>query len=249
MLMPEPTAYAGTSFASRRGTGSSPLSPRATPFHVPSSLLAYFQEQELAPPTRNPPFESGYRDNDIRRLDSLVANINNTEIVDTTCQLPIPFSPYVDDQLIPGLDCDPPARVRPMDPPTPADSTPPATMFQSASQPVVQHVWGSMSNQLDALQIENSKLKKKHEDFQYLNESRQEKEQEMEVRLGKLRYQNEANRDQKAAMGRALKQKDMEIKKQQLEIDVLSKQLAEAMNKLNQLRGVAGMLMELCCVA
>jgi hypothetical protein len=58
--------------------------------------------------------------------------------------------------------------------------------------------------------------------------------------LGKLRYQNEVNKGQKASMGRILAQKEMDIKKQQLDIDGLSRKLEEAESKNKELSSVSG---------
>ncbi|KAH7092635.1 hypothetical protein FB567DRAFT_489518 [Paraphoma chrysanthemicola] len=54
------------------------------------------------------------------------------------------------------------------------------------------------------------------------------------TQIGKLRYQNEANRDQKAAMGRSLAQQEVEIKKQQLEIDNLNRIINDLKSKISR---------------
>lgn len=59
---------------------------------------------------------------------------------------------------------------------------------------------------------------------------------ETNAELGKLRFQVEVNRDQKASMSRSLAQKDLEIQKQRLDLDDLKSQVSVMQRDLDDAR-------------
>jgi hypothetical protein len=137
----------------------------------------------------------------------------------------------------------------PVSPPTHAESVQPhVSVYDRASAPVVRvtkEIWESMGKEVNTL-----KKQKRHLENQLASVQRQHNVQLSEhhdvgMQLGKLRYENEANRDQKASMGRALAQKDVEIKKSQLEIEILHRKIVDLeaeINQCGQIRGEAEML-------
>lgn len=103
-------------------------------------------------------------------------------------------------------------------------------------------MWDAMNKDLKTMADQKRELQDKLSRAQSRHEPRHYEDHEMDARLGKLKYQNEANRDQKAAMGRALGQKEVEIKHQQLEIDHIASQLRNTETKLKETSSVIGTL-------
>ncbi|KAF1828309.1 hypothetical protein BDW02DRAFT_512614 [Decorospora gaudefroyi] len=210
--LPLTSTQNGTRFSSRSMAAGSILSPRAVPFEAP--VAAYLQKQErLLPLKTSPPRVPEYRKQNMA-----------------------PLEPLYEANLISGLES--PARIGPTSPPTPVESfeTLPASL--SAPEPIVRSTTpfrDGMTKALDA-------LSKQKRELEMSLAKRKSQEHHVDVQLDKLRYQNEANKGQKAFMGRVLAQKEMEIQKQQLEIDELARKLEEAESKLKQLGAVAGEL-------
>ena len=61
------------------------------------------------------------------------------------------------------------------------------------------------------------------------------------LQLGKLRYQNESNKAQKSAMGRALAEKETIIKTQRLELGYLKSKGSTLSARVQELEGISGM--------
>ncbi|KAF1936941.1 hypothetical protein EJ02DRAFT_438202 [Clathrospora elynae] len=230
----------GMRIVSRNVSGSSMLSPLARPFQVPGSVAAYLQEQELVSPMRSPPSVPAYRKVDMIRLDSMTEWIEKYHIDDEpVCRLPSPLN--MEPLLIPNLE--PPARFGPVDPPTPTESAQPTlSAFQPARdrEPVVrltQQAWESMGRDLDTITKQKQALEKRLAELERHNETLRTEEHGVSAQLGKLRYQNEVNKEQKSAMGRSLAQKDVELKNQKLEIDELTGKLGIIERRLQELGG------------
>jgi hypothetical protein len=85
-----------------------------------------------------------------------------------------------------------------------------------------------MGKSLDAAMKEKRELEEKPEALEKDNEALRNIDHDVGTQLCKLRYQNEVNKGQKVSIGRALVQKDIDLKKQELEIEELSEKLREA---------------------
>jgi hypothetical protein len=219
------------------------LSPLAKPFQAAESAASYLQRQEAASPIGSPSSVPDYRQK-VAHLDSLTEAISKFNIEDNeTSHHPRTPSPlYKKSLLVPELE--PPLHFGPIEPPTPTESLPPTrSAFRSDQEPVVRltkQVWERMSQDLDTLRKQNQDLEKGLSVLKKHNEVLCNDDQDVSTQLGKLRYQNEANKTQKALMGRALAEKDMRIKEQQLEMDDLARKLGGQEEELKNLRGVLG---------
>jgi chromosome segregation ATPase len=83
------------------------------------------------------------------------------------------------------------------------------------------------------LQMQLASLRKAHR-------AHLDTDHDVSAQLGKLKYQNEVNRDQKAAMGREIAQRDVMIKELRLDVDDLNNRIAELEIKLDQRTRVNG---------
>ena len=238
-------------FASRNASNDNILSPLAKPFQAPESVAAYLQRQHeltspVSPPARPVPT---YRKANVVRLDSLAEAIINHNSDDDDARSPCtPSPPYKEPLLIPGLEPPiqiAPARFGPIDPPTPTESLQPSrsSEYRSSQEPVVRvtkDVWESMGKSLDAAKRDKKELEEKLSVLESKNETLRNVDHDFGSQLGKLRYQNENHKVQKSSMGQALAQKEMELKKQQLDIDELVRKLEEAECKVKELGNVSG---------
>jgi hypothetical protein len=175
-----------------------------------------------------------------RRLAALDKMIRDKDASECYPRTPSP-------PVVPVLES--PLTLGPVYPPTPAESVQSRiSVYDPVSAPVVRvtkEIWESMGKEVDTL-----KKQKRHMENQLVSIQRQhnahlDEPHDVGMQLGKLRYQNEANRDQKASMGRALAQKDVEIKKSQLDIDILRKKIVDLeaeINQCGQIRGEAELL-------
>jgi hypothetical protein len=173
-----------------------------------------------------------------RRLDALNSMMRDYHIDDASePQSSIPSPP-----LLPAFES--PSKFGPVHPPTPAGSVqPPVSVYDRASAPIVRvtkEVWESMGKELDVLQKQKRQLEKQLANLERKHNTYLDEDHDLGTQLGKLRYQNEANRDQKAAMGRSLAQKDVEIKQQRLDIDNLNKKVVNLKAELNQCGKIRG---------
>lgn len=132
-------------------------------------------------------------------------------------------------QLLSGFKT--PPQIGPISPPTPADSTHVqhhVSAYDRSNAPVVRltkEVWKSMNNGLSTLSKEKHDLEERLASAECDHQLLRDEGNDVSAQIGKLRYQNQANRDQKATMSRALSEKDIEIKIQQLEIVNLGKKI------------------------
>jgi hypothetical protein len=137
-----------------------------------------------------------------------------------------------------------PLELGPVYPLTPAESVqPPVSVYDRASAPVVRvtkEIWESMGKEVATLKKQKRHLKNQLACTERQHNAHLDEDHDVGMQLGKLRYQNEANRDQKASMGRALSQKDVEIKKSQLDIDVLRKTVVNLEAEINQCAQIKG---------
>jgi hypothetical protein len=134
-----------------------------------------------------------------------------------------PSPPYKEPLLISGLEL--PAGVGPIQPPTPTESlhtSPSGFRFdQEAVVRVTKQTWDALGKELNTIKQQKLELESQLSILETSNAVLRDVDHDIGVRLGKLRYQNEANKVQKAAMGRSLSEKEIKIKTQQLEIDEL----------------------------
>lgn len=231
-------------YANRRVSSNSILSPTAIPFRSGESVAEYLQEQAR---THVPEYVSRHpRDmqRDMDRLDALTKEINDFPLGEDAVQKPvmpslsIPSSSQVPRNF--GL----------IDLPTPAESvqsmvrrSPPISAYDRSSTPAVRvtkAVWKDMGDQLELLMRQNRELEAELASLRRGHQRLMDEDHDAEARVGKLRYQNEANREQKASMGRSLAQKDVEIKKQQLDIDNMNKRIMELQAELAECAKIKG---------
>jgi hypothetical protein len=199
------------------------VSPAAKPVEEVETVKSFLQNQEMA----TTPTVPGYRQKDLDRLEALTGWIRDYQTDDETdrqSQSPPPPSP-VERSLLPGFQS--PPRIRPVAPPTPAESDHGPQVVR-----VPKTIWDSMNNELRPTTAQIPELEQQPSSLDRKYQALLEDHHDAGTQLGKLRYQNEANREQKAAMGRSLAQKEIESKKQQLEIDNLNKTLAEWKTKV-----------------
>lgn len=212
------------------------LSPSAKPFQTPGSVAAFLHEQDMASPVASPPSEPEYRKQGLRHLEHLTEQTSRYETDDETGCHPrtqTPSPSYEEQVLIPGLES--PVQIGP--------ANPAASALQSAQEPVVRltkHVWDTMGADLESLMVQKRALEDKLAKLERNSESLCRNEGDIGTQIGKLRFQNEANRDQKASMGRSLALQEMEIKKLQLENVDLAKKLSEAEYRIKGARGIIG---------
>lgn len=237
-----------TAIASRNISDSSIRSPlaRAVEFSDDGPVADFLRQQEMvATPAQSPPIPA-YRQQDLERLESVTEWINRYQIdEDRSPNTPAPSSREV--PLLPGFES--PPRNGIVDPPTPPTSVkPPVSAYDRASGPVVRltkHVWETMNNSLRSLTEEKRVLEDKLAIVEKQYQNSVNEDDDVVAQLGLLRYQNEANRDQKSNMGRTLAQKEIEIKKKQLDIDELSQKIAGLEAELatySRLKGEADLL-------
>jgi hypothetical protein len=214
------------------------LSPIAKPFVGPGSVSAFLQEQETAISVPDVPRILEYRQKDFDRLEALTNDIVNYPIGTEADREPQTPSPSLLESF------HPPPRIGPVAPPTPVESVQAhISAYDRASEPVVRvtkGVWKSMGDELSLLMKQKRQLEGKLAGLERDNQAHLEEDHDVNTQLGKLRYQNEVNRDQKAAMGRLLAQKDVEIRQQELDIDNLRKRIVELEAEVQQCGKVIG---------
>jgi DNA repair exonuclease SbcCD ATPase subunit len=144
--------------------------------------------------------------------------------------------------LLPGFTT--PPQIGPIAPPTPTDSAQHhISAYDRSNTPVVRltkDVWESMGNELSTLSKEKRDLEQRLASAERNQQALRDEDHDIGAQIGKLRYQNEANREQKATMGRALAEKDVEIKTQQLEIDRHGKKIIDLETEIHRLGKMVG---------
>lgn len=210
-------------FASRVGSGSSMLSPLAQPYRMDGSVAAYLHDQACKSPATETP-SATYSQQNMQHLESLLGEMATVSINDNTTIV------KRNDALEPlsGLELSTAisAHIGPVAPPSPA----PSARLAPRDEPVVRvtmHVWDSMGRDMEALKEEKRVLETKIARLgkQKVVTPGDDYKDELETQIGKLRYQNECNKTQKSSMGRALSEKDMEIKHLKLELDHVCERL------------------------
>ncbi|KAF2124438.1 hypothetical protein P153DRAFT_361149 [Dothidotthia symphoricarpi CBS 119687] len=212
------------------------LSPTAKPFHRAGSVAAYLDGDEDASvfsESTISPQALGNREPGILHLESLLDQIQLYPIEDTLTNVHHPQTPSPSNEESPLRSVfERPTYLGPVEPPTPAASTqPPLSSFepsQNSKVYVSKHVWETMGRDLNSLGEQNCELRNKVSILEQHNHAVFDQKDGAETQLGLLRYQNESNKTQKADMGRSLAQQAVEIKKYQLEVADLTKQLSEA---------------------
>lgn len=231
-------------YANRRVSSNSILSPTAKPSRRQESVAEYLQEQAQTPVPEHVPRLPADMQRDMDRLDALTKEINDypiEEIFAHKLATHLPSQP---------LSFHSSEHYGPIDLPTPAESvqpsvkkTPPVSAYDRASTPAVRvtkAVWEDMGKQLDLLMEQKRNLEGELAKVRRNHKRLLDEDHDADVRVGKLRYQNEANREQKANMCRSLAQKDVEIKKQQLDIDDLNRTIMDLKSELAECAKIRG---------
>jgi hypothetical protein len=221
----------GMKFASQDLQRHSILSPTAKPFIDTKPVSAFLQEQEKAPSSSQVPYALECRQKDFDMLETLTS-VTSYRIDDETERGPRTPSPL----LLPSFQS--PPQFGSIDCSTPVESVQcPTLACDPSPEPVVRvtkTVWHSMGNTLDLLTKQKRQLESQVATLKSKQQILLDESHGVGLQLGKLRYQNEANRDQKAAMGRSLAQKDVEIRQQQLDMDNMNKRIAELEAEVKQ---------------
>lgn len=223
-------------YANRRVSSNSILSPTALPFRTGESVAEYLQEQARTPIPEYVPRHPRDMQRDMDRLDALTKEINDYPVCEEAVQEPVMSS------ISPPSSSQVPRDFGPIDLPTPAESVQsmvrrsrPVSAYDRSSTPAVRvtkAVWKSMGDDLELLMRQKRELEAELASVRRGHQRLLDDDHDADARVGKLRYQNEANREQKASMGRSLAQKDVEIKKQQLDIDNLNTTIVELKSEL-----------------
>lgn len=231
-------------YANRRVSSTSLLSPTAVPFRSRASVAQYLQEQAKTPAPEHDPWLHTNMQRDIDRLDALTKEINDDPLGEDLVAKPIVSSPT----LPPSFHVS--RHFGPIEPPTPSESaqslakySPPVSTYDRHSTVVVRvakPVWDDMGKQLDLLMKQKRDLETELANLRRGHQKLLDEDQDTDAQIGKLRYQNEANREQKAAMGRSLSHKDVEIKKQQLDIQNLNETIIELKSALAECAKIRG---------
>src|SRR5690242_1622290 len=220
-------------FASRVGSGSSILSPLAQPYRVGDSVAAFLQDQARSPPAA----KASYSHQDMRRLESMLQELENTSVDDESDEnATVQHSSNSFDSLLPNLELSATlaTHMGPIIPPSPA----PSVKLALPEEPVVRvtmQVWDAMGRDLGTLKEEKRALEAKIAQLgkQKAAAPVDNSNSDLELQIGKLHYQNESNKTQKATMARALSEKDIQIKHLQLELDSVHERL-ETISSLNK---------------
>jgi hypothetical protein len=224
----------GMHFASRIASGSSMVSPLARPYHSNGSVAAYLQSQARSPTDLSSSLPD-YRQDNMKRLESILQELEDLPIDDDDSKTAKTRSssgsravlePPPLPNLQPTSSCT--TYLGPIAPPTPAESTQP----WEPEEPVVRitmKVWDTLNMDAKNLRDKNRDLEAKL--VQTLKTQQQamhhdgDCKEELMAQKGKLEYQNEHNKVQKATMARSLTEKDLQIKQMQLDIDNLKERL------------------------
>ena len=226
-------------------TDRSLFSPLARPFQASGYVAAFLHEQELASSVISPPSEPEYRTPGLQDMESLVEQISQYEIDDKPGRQPSLQTPSQSSQgPLPIPELQSPVQIGPVDTPTSAESYQTTlSTFHPSTEPVVRlnkHVWDSMGADLQTLMVQKRGLEDRLTKLEYGSESLRSDKHDIGTQIGKLRYQIEVNKDQKALMGRSLALQEAEIKKLRLDNEDLAKKLSGAECELKKLGGIRG---------
>lgn len=200
-------------------------------------MADFLQKQELDSPVTFPCEPApGYNPEKMKHFENIanaVLNYDSDDDSEYSSGIYSTTPTHKGPLLISGLA--PPAQIGPIKPPTPTDSLRASPLghlsgYEAAVSPT----------ELVDLKEENLLLRCQLLNLEKKSKILQQADHSVESRLGLLKYHNEANKGQKASMGRALAEKDMEIKNQQLDNDDLIRKLAESEAKLRELKEISG---------
>lgn len=224
------------------GSGSSILPPLSRPRHADDSIIAFTQSEPRSPPTRVASPSTYYHRRDSQRLESLLKEIiefpvNDGDVDDKDGQPTISHHSDAVEPLLPdfAFPTSLPSHTLPTHPPSPAKSTKPTSL----EEPVVRdvdHSWVAMGNDLDALKRENRDLKARISQIEKPTNvpTSEDHTANLEYEIGRLRYQNEHSKTQKAIMVRTLSEKDISIKRLQMDLNTARELLKAAVSATSQ---------------
>ncbi|KAF2032881.1 hypothetical protein EK21DRAFT_98700 [Setomelanomma holmii] len=239
VLMKAKKVYAPRAAASSRPLLS--LSPPSESYETVASFLRTQNEDQNQYPSLDPnsktPAVSGYQQK-LDHLDALTNQINNYQIEDETERRPRRLAAPPSHDESSSLAGWSPLRPGPIDPPTPAESVVhlPQPAYDRAHEPAVRvtkAIWDSLNEDLRSMTHQIQDLKHQLSSLTCKYQALLDVDHEAGAQVGKLRYQNEANREQKAAMGRFLAQKEVEIKKQQVDLENLNNMVANLRSQVD----------------
>jgi outer membrane murein-binding lipoprotein Lpp len=221
--------------AARDLSSQSIISPTTKPFDVPLTVAKFLEQQEKASTTTSvPQIQEENKKRLEARFDALTSELDIFLFEDESNGQPQTPSPPPASALFQS-----PPRISPIAPPTPADSDrrQPVSAYDRVSAPVVRvtkDVWNSLGKDMDLLKRQKRELEQQLLDLHKDHHVRLEEDHNVSAQLGKLKYQNEVSRDQKAEMGRSLVQRDVKIKEQELDILNLHQKLSKLEAEINE---------------
>ncbi|KAH5430345.1 hypothetical protein HBI46_008540 [Parastagonospora nodorum] len=240
----------------RNTSGRTILSPTAKTFVSPFTVAEYLEQQESAPfsPHTSGPQESVHMGLGAR-LAALTHELNDFSFGEARRQPQNPSPPAA-----PIFQSSQPQRFGPIDPPTPVESIcqdstvsvyphpieaarPPVSTYDRASEPTVRVTklsWTSVLDELELVKRQKQEVEQQLATAQREHLAHLDEDHDNGAQLGKLKYQNEVNRNQKAAMSREIAKRDVKIKEQQLDIDNLDKKVTEIKDELERCSRVKG---------
>jgi hypothetical protein len=216
---------------------------------APESVASFLQEQELAAPAQvtSEPIPE-YRPENMKMFKTMTEDIIDYDSEDDSERdhrrhKHSSSPPHMVPALISVLDL--PTGVGPARPLTPTESLQNSPSgFRSDQEAVVRvtkQTWDALGKELNTIKKQKLELETQLSALETSNAVLRNVEHDIGVRLGQLKYQNEANKAQKAAMGRSLSEKEVKIKKQQLEIDDLVRQIQTKQAEIDKaVRKLAG---------
>ena len=210
---------------------SSVLSPLAPPDHANGSVAAPLQDQTSSSSAAVAALSPGYKEQDMQRLDSMLKELEGLSSEDGSNQMATQQHSHPIQRLPPGLELpvELPMRTSPFTPSTPAQTT----SSLQLEEPVVRMsvpVWDDMWTKLKMVEREKQALETQIAKTKKQAKSRFDNDQvDLQTEIGKLKYQNEVSKTQKASMAQALSGKDSRVEQLQLELGNANERLQAAL--------------------
>ncbi|KAG9199131.1 hypothetical protein G6514_009049 [Epicoccum nigrum] len=214
------------------GDHTSILSPSAHPDHASGSIVAQRQDQTFSYVVAEATLSPEYKEQDMQHLDFVLKEIAGLSIEDgndntTTQQHSHPIR-----HLPPGLGLPVtlPMCTGPFSPPSPAQTTI-SMLPEEHVVRITMPVWDDMRRNFKASEREKQALRAQLAKFEKQAKSRFANEQiDLQTEIGKLKYQNEVSKTQKARMAQLLLEKDTRVEKLKFELNSANERLQAALS-------------------
>ncbi|KAH7347040.1 hypothetical protein BKA66DRAFT_447665 [Pyrenochaeta sp. MPI-SDFR-AT-0127] len=242
-----PLANSMPHLANQHVTASSSLLLLTRPIQAAPSVAALSHEEQANTLTVLPPSVPKYRNQNVQQLELVYDQNQNSQRNDGIERLVhVPSLPYKEPSLESRRVLAPVSHGDPIEPATFVGPLKLAlSTFDSVQEPLIrfkEHTLGAMENDSQALTAQVRYLQEKVSKFEYQIEALHSHDHDVWEQLGKLRFQNEVNRDQMSALCRSIGLKEIEIKNLQIDNGSLVTKLLEAENKFKNLGALKGEL-------